>query len=149
MRAVVQRVERAQVTVSGEVVGQIGAGLLVYAGVAPDDGDDDVAYVAEKVAHLRIFTDPAGKLNLSVGEVSGSVLLVSAFTVAGDARKGRRPSFDGSASGPVAQPLMEKLRAAILGHGVAVQTGRFAAHMHVDSVNDGPICVLLDSRRGF
>lgn len=149
MRAVVQRVNRAQVTVADEVVGAIGLGLLVYAAAAPDDGADDVRYIAEKVAGLRIFPDEAGKMNRAVGETGGAVLLVSAFTVQADARKGRRPSFDSSASGEVAGPLIERLVAELRGHGLEVATGRFAAHMHVDSVNDGPICILLDSRRTF
>ena len=147
MRAVVQRVSEARVTVADEVVGQIAAGLLVYAAAAPDDGDADVAYIAEKVAHLRVFPDETGKMNRSVVDVGGQVLLVSAFTVQADARKGRRPSFDSSASGEIAEPLVEKLVAAIRTYDLKVETGRFAAHMHVESVNDGPICILLDSRR--
>ena len=149
MRAVVERVRRATVTVAGEVVGRIDGGLLVYAAAAPDDGEADVAYIADKVAHLRVFRDAEGKMNRSVGEIGGSVLLVSAFTVHADARKGRRPAFDGSASGPVAEPLIEKLAAAIRGLGLRVETGRFAADMAVEAVNEGPICVLLDSRRLF
>jgi D-tyrosyl-tRNA(Tyr) deacylase len=135
--------------VANEVVGRIDGGLLVYAAAAPDDGDTDVAYIADKVAHLRVFRDIEGKMNLSVGESGGAVLLVSAFSVHADARKGRRPSFEGSASGPVAEPLIEKLAAAIGTLGLHVETGRFAADMAVASVNDGPICVLLDSRRLF
>lgn len=149
MRAVVQRVSRAQVTVADEVVGQIGPGLLVYAAAAPDDGSADVQYIAEKVAHVRIFPDAEYKMNLSVLDAGGSVLLVSAFTVQADARKGRRPSFDSSANGAVAEPLITQLVAKIGNYGLAVETGRFAAHMHVESVNDGPICVLLDSKRLF
>ncbi len=149
MRAVVQRVSHAKVTVDNETVGQIGPGLLVYAAAAPDDGDADIAYIAEKVAHLRIFPDAECKMNLSVADARGSVLLVSAFTVQADARKGRRPSFDSSASGPVAEPLIAQLVAAVRAYGLPVETGRFAAHMLVESVNDGPICVLLDSRRTF
>ncbi|MFH1747672.1 MAG: D-aminoacyl-tRNA deacylase [Planctomycetota bacterium] len=151
MRAVVQRVSRAGVTLvaTGEVVGQIGAGLLVYAAAAPDDGDDDIRYIANKVAHLRIFDDKDGKLNLDVGQVGGGVLLVSAFTAHADARKSRRPSFDTAAPGPVAEPLVEKLADALRGHGLTVETGRFAQYMHIESVNDGPICILLDSRRLF
>ncbi len=147
MRAVVQRVNQAKVTVDDEVTGQIGDGLLVYAAAAPDDNEEDVRYIAEKVAHLRIFPDARGKLNLSVIDAGGAVLLVSAFTVQADARKGRRPSFDSSASGEVAEPLVDQLVAAIRDFGLTVETGRFAAHMHVSSVNDGPICILLDSRR--
>ena len=149
MRAVVQRVSRAQVTVADEVVGRIGPGLLVYAAAAPDDVDDDIRYLAEKVAHLRIFRDDAGKMNLDAGQVGGSVLLVSAFTVHADARKGRRPSFDASAPGDIAEPLVDKLSEALRGHGLHVETGRFAAYMLVESTNDGPICILLDSRRAF
>lgn len=149
MRAVVQRVSRASVAVAGEIVGQIGPGLLVYAAAAPDDSDTDIAYIADKVAHLRIFEDAEGKLNLDVAQAGGAVLLVSAFTVQADARKGRRPSFDGAAPGPIAQPLIEKLTAAIRALGIQVATGRFAAEMQVESINDGPICVLLDSRRAF
>jgi D-tyrosyl-tRNA(Tyr) deacylase len=147
MRAVVQRVREASVTVDGEVVGRIGAGFLVYAAAAPDDGSGDIEYIAEKVAGLRVFLDEAGKMNRGVAEVGGAVLLISAFTVLADARKGRRPSFAGSASGEVAAPLIEQLTAAIRARGIAVESGRFAAHMLVSAVNDGPICVLLDSRR--
>ncbi len=149
MRAVVQRVCRASVEVGVETVGQISAGLLVYAAAAPDDADEDVRYIADKVAHLRIFRDENDKMNLDVGQVGGDVLLVSAFTVQADARRGRRPSFDSSASGEVAEPLIEKLAEAIRGCGLTVETGRFAAYMQVAAVNDGPICILLDSRREF
>ena len=149
MRAVVQRVCSASVEVGGETVGQISAGLLVYAAAAPDDADEDVRYIADKVAHLRIFRDENDKMNLDVGQVGGDVLLVSAFTVQADARRGRRPSFDSSAAGEVAEPLIEKLAEAIRGYGLKVETGRFAAYMQVVAVNDGPICILLDSRRRF
>ena len=149
MRAVVQRVSRARVTVADEVVGEIGPGLLVYAAAAPDDADDDVRYVADKAAHLRIFPDDEQKMNRAVGDVGGGVLLVSAFTVHADARKGRRPSFDSSAAGDIAEPLIEKLADALRGHGLFGRDGRFAAYMLVESTNDGPICILLDSRRGF
>jgi len=149
LRAVVQRVSRAAVVVEGETVGQIGAGLLVYAAAAPDDGDDDIRYIADKVANLRIFPDSERKMNLSVADTRGGVLLVSAFTVYADARRGRRPSFDASASGEVAEPLIDRLAAAIRQRGLTVETGRFAAYMQVESTNDGPICILLDSRRTF
>ena len=147
MRAAVQRVSRAKVSVDDQITGQIGPGLLVYAAVAPDDRDSDVAYIANKVVGLRIFNDDAGKMNLSVAEIGGGVLVVSAFSILGDARRGRRPSFIGSAPGDVAEPLIERLTGAIRAAGLAVETGRFAAYMQVDSVNDGPICILLDSRR--
>lgn len=149
MRAVVQRVERAQVVVADAVVGSIGQGLLVYAAAAPEDGPADVAYIADKVSQLRIFADEAGKMNRSASEVGGAVLLVSAFTVCADARRGRRPSFDASAPGPVARPLLDALVVALRGAGVRVETGRFAEDMRVESVNDGPICILLDSGRAF
>jgi D-tyrosyl-tRNA(Tyr) deacylase len=149
MRAVVQRVSEAQVTIDAGVVGKIGRGLLVYAAAAPDDGEADVRYVADKVAQLRVFPDDAGKMNLDVRQAGGGVLLVSAFTAHADARKGRRPSFDTSASGDVAAPLIERLGELIREHEIETQTGRFAAYMQVASVNDGPICVLLDSRRLF
>ena len=154
MRAVVERVCRATVRVCEETggqttAGQISDGLLVYAAAAPDDTDEDVSYIADKVAHLRIFRDENAKINLDVAQAGGDVLLVSAFSVHADARRGRRPSFDSSAPGDVAEPLIEKLADAIRGHGLKVGTGRFAAHMRVAAVNDGPICILLDSRREF
>lgn len=147
MRAVVQRIREASVLVDSEVVGAVGYGLLVYAAAAPDDGNADIAYLADKVAHLRVFPDADGRMNLSVIDCGGSVLLVSAFTVLADARRGRRPSLDASASPEVAAPLIERLAAALREAGLTVATGRFAADMRVSSVNDGPICVLLDSRR--
>lgn len=149
MRAVVQRVSRARVMVADEEVGAIGPGLLVYAAAAPDDGADDVRYIADKVGQLRIFPDAAYKLNRSVLDADGAVLLVSAFTVQADARRGRRPSFDSSAPGEVAEPLIERLVASLRGMGLEVATGRFGAQMWVESANEGPICVLLDSKRGF
>ncbi len=159
MRAVVQRVSRADVQVDGAVVGRVAAGLLVYAVAAPDDAADDVAYTADKIANLRVFVDEAGKLNRSLLDLCAAaadladpsaapgVLLISAFTVLADARKGRRPSLDGAAPGAIAEPLIEQLAAALRTAGLRVETGRFAAHMLVSSVNDGPICILLDSRR--
>lgn len=149
MRSVVQRVSSAGVTVAGETVGAIGPGLLVYAAAAPDDGEPDVRYIADKIANLRIFPDDDGRQNRSVLDTHGGVLLVSAFTAHADARKGRRPSFDSSASGEIAAPLIEQLVQRLRGHGLTVETGRFAAEMQVASVNDGPICVLLDSRKLF
>lgn len=147
MRALVQRVRRASVTVAGQIVGQIDAGLLVYAAAAPDDRPDDVTYIAEKVSQLRIFHDQDGKMNRSILEVGGAVLLVSAFSLLADARRGRRPSFTAAAPGPVAEPLIQQLCNAIRATGVHVETGRFAAEMLVESANDGPICIPLDSRR--
>lgn len=147
MRAVVQRVSAAAVRVAGEVVGEVGPGLLVYAAAAPDDGPADVRYIADKVSGLRIFPDDDGRMNRDVSAVGGGVLVVSAFTVQADARRGRRPSFDSSASGEVARPLIDALLEQLRGRGLAVASGRFAADMQVESVNDGPICLLLDSRR--
>lgn len=149
MRAVVQRVGPSFVHVAGEIVGQIERGLLVYAAAAPDDAPNDVSYIADKVVGLRVFPDPEGKMNLDVRTAGGSVLLVSAFTVHADARKGRRPSFDGSAGADTAAPLIEALAQALRDRAIEVATGRFAAEMRVNSVNEGPICVLLDSRRLF
>ncbi len=147
MRAVVQRVNEAAVQVGEETVGRIGAGLLVYVAAAPDDSEQDAVHMADKIAHLRTFKDADGKLNRSVCDVGGAVLVVSAFTVQANTTRGRRPSFDTSASGEVAAPLIERLVDELRGFGLAVATGRFAAHMHVSSVNDGPICLLLESRR--
>ncbi|MBI5864811.1 MAG: D-tyrosyl-tRNA(Tyr) deacylase [Planctomycetes bacterium] len=149
MRAAVQRVSHASVRVASETVGAIQKGLLVYAAASPDDASADAAYIADKVAHLRIFEDADGKMNLDVQQTGGAVLLVSAFTLCADARKGRRPSFDASAASPVAEPLIQQLAAAIRGFGIPVETGRFAAEMQVQSENDGPICILLDSKRTF
>lgn len=149
MRAVVERVCRAAVRVKAQTVGQVRSGLLVYAAAAPDDTDEDVRYIADKLAHLRVFPDQSGKMNLDVSQAGGGVLLVSAFSVQADARRGRRPSFDSSAPGEVAEPLIARLAEAIRGYGLHVETGRFAAHMRVAVVIDGPICILLDSRRAF
>ena len=149
VRAVVQRVASGAVRVDGNVVGSIGRGLLVYLGVAADDADADVAYIVDKVLHLRIFPDEAGKMNLDVGEAGGEILLVSAFTTQADARKGRRPSFDAAMPYEAAQALYERVAAELRKGRVTVQTGRYREHMLVDSTNDGPICVLLDSRRAF
>jgi len=149
MRAVVQRVSRARVTVDGAEVGAIGPGLLVYLGVANDDGPADVQYIATKVRELRVFEDEAGKMNLALGDAGGDVLVVSQFTLYGDCRKGRRPSFDAAAPPAVARALYEAVVRALGDAGVRVATGSFQADMQVDAVNDGPVTVLLDSRRQF
>ncbi len=136
-------------SVDGRVAGAIERGLLVYAGVAADDSEEDARYIAEKVAGLRIFRDAQEKMNLNVAEVGGGLLVISAFSLQADARKGRRPSFDGAAGPEPAEALYERLCELLAGMGLPVARGVFRAHMLVDSVNDGPICILLDSRRLF
>jgi len=148
VRAVVQRVRRASVTVDGGCVGRIDAGLLVLAAVMAGDGPADVEYIASKVRDLRIFPDAAGRMNRSVGEAGGSVLVVSQFTLAGDVRKGRRPAFDAAAAAPEARAIFGAL-VARLREGGPVETGVFQAHMDVELVNDGPVTILLDSARTF
>ncbi|MHC4124085.1 MAG: D-aminoacyl-tRNA deacylase [Planctomycetota bacterium] len=149
MRIVVQRVKRACVEVEGDIVGQIGRGLLVYASVGEDDTGEDVRFIAERIVNLRIFEDDAGKMNLSVSDVGGEILLVSNFTLHGDCRKGRRPGFD-AAAGPVkANELFDQLAELVKESRLKVETGVFGAHMHVDSVNDGPINFLLSSKKVF
>jgi D-tyrosyl-tRNA(Tyr) deacylase len=147
MRAVVQRVTFARVRVDSRVVGEIASGLLVFAGVEKGDGPEDIAYVAGKVNDLRIFEDAAGKMNRSLQEAGGSVLVVSQFTLCGDARRGRRPSFDAAESPETARLVYERLRDALRELHVEVQTGEFQAHMDVELSNDGPVTLLLDSRR--
>ena len=147
MRAVVQRVTSARVRVDGRVVGEIGRGLLVFAGVEKGDGPEDIAYIAGKVHGLRIFEDAAGKMNLSIGEAGGAALVVSQFTLCGDCRRGRRPSFDEAEAPATAKPLYESLVSTIRTFNVAVSTGEFQAHMEVELTNDGPVTILLDSRR--
>jgi D-aminoacyl-tRNA deacylase len=149
MRAVVQRVSRAQVRVGGEVAGAIGRGLLVLLGVAREDGEVDARALAEKVAALRIFEDAAGKMNLAVGDVSGGVLVVSQFTLLGDARKGNRPGFIDAAPPEDANRLYEVFCGVVREKGLAVAQGVFRAHMEVELVNDGPVTILLDSRKLF
>ena len=149
MRCVVQKVSRASVTVEGEVVGEIGKGYMVLVGAEDGDTEKDAACCADKIAGLRIFEDSEDKLNLSVKDVDGGVLLVSQFTLLGDARHGRRPSFIRAARPEVAEPLFEKLCERVAGHDIPVATGRFRTHMEVSLVNDGPVTILLDSRKGF
>ncbi len=149
MRAVVERVSRASVTVDGRIVGAIEHGLLVYVGVGKDDAPEDVRYLAEKIAGLRIFNDADGKMNLSVADISGGVLAISAFAVQGDVRRGRRPSFDHAAGPELAASLYDQLCDALASAGLTVARGIFRAHMDVACVNDGPICVLLDSKKNF
>jgi D-tyrosyl-tRNA(Tyr) deacylase len=149
MRAVVQRVTRASVTVSGEVVAAVDGGLLVYLGVASDDNEADSRYLADKVRHLRIFADEKGLMNRDVVQAGGEVLAVSAFTVHCDARKGRRPSFVTAAGAELAEKWYDLFCLSLSATGVKVHKGAFREYMLVDSINDGPICVLLDSKRLF
>ncbi len=149
MRAVVQRVSRALVRVGGSVTGEIRRGLLVLLGVGRGDGAEDARLLADKVAALRIFEDPAGKMNLAVGEVGGGVLVVSQFTLLGDARKGNRPSFTEAAPPEEANALYERFCALLREKGTLVATGVFRAAMEVELVNEGPVTILLDSKRSF
>ncbi|MEI7700828.1 MAG: D-aminoacyl-tRNA deacylase [Planctomycetia bacterium] len=149
MRAVVQRVSEASVTVDGIVVGQIQRGFLVLLGIAGDDTEEDVVWLAGKIAGLRVFEDADGKMNLGLSDVGGSVLLVSQFTLYGDCRKGRRPSFVEAARPEAAVPLYKSMVAELRGLRVNVETGTFQAHMDVRLLNDGPVTLLLDSRRQF
>lgn len=148
MRAVVQRVSQASVEVEGEQVGAIDIGLLVLVGVAGADQAQDAAVLADKVAALRIFRDEVGKLNRSVGEVKGSVLIVSQFTLHADVRRGRRPSFVAAAPPQIAEPLVEAVADRIRAAGIPVATGRFGATMEVGLVNDGPVTIVIEVRDG-
>ncbi len=148
MRALIQRVSRASVHVDGEKVAGIGLGFLVLLGVADGDGEAEAAWVARKIAGLRLFEDDAGKMNLGLGDVGGAVLAVSQFTLYGDARKGRRPSFTRAAPPAQAQELYEKFCALLAAQGVAVEKGVFQAHMEVSLVNDGPVTLWLEQEGG-
>ncbi|MHC4185357.1 MAG: D-aminoacyl-tRNA deacylase [Planctomycetota bacterium] len=149
MRAVIQRVSQAKVEVDNRPVGKIDKGLLVYLGVGKGDTDTDAQFMAEKLVNLRIFADEAGKMNLSVQDVGGGILLVSNFTLHGDCRKGRRPGFDAAAEPALANQIYEKVGELIAQHGVTVGKGVFGEYMHVESINDGPVTFLLDSTRLF
>jgi len=149
MRAVVQRVSRAKVTVNGEVSGEIGRGLLVLLGVARRDSESDADYLADKIAGLRVFHDDEGKMNRNVAEAGGAVLAVSQFTLFGDVRRGKRPSFDGAARPEQAKALYEYFVERIRGCGLRCETGVFQAMMDVELVNDGPVTILLDSEKLF
>jgi D-tyrosyl-tRNA(Tyr) deacylase len=149
MRAVVQRVRDCSVTVEGQVTGRIEKGLLVYLGVGQDDGEEDLAYIADKVAHLRIFPDAQGKMNLSAGELDLGILVVSQFTLYGDARNGRRPSYSSAAPPEKARDLYQRLIRELRSRGFTVEQGQFAASMEVSYSNVGPVTILLDSRKLF
>jgi D-tyrosyl-tRNA(Tyr) deacylase len=149
MRLVVQRVSRAKVTVAGEIVGEIGKGYLALVGVEDGDTDDDMRYGVEKLVGLRVFEDNEGKMNRSIADIGGSILLVSQFTLLGDARHGRRPSFSNAARPETAAPMIERMALEIAGRGIPVAKGVFGADMQVELVNFGPVTILLDSKKSF
>ena len=149
MRAVVQRVSRARVTVNGEIAGEIGPGLLVLLGVGQTDNESDAVYLAEKISGLRVFEDDQGKMNRSVQDLGGSVLAVSQFTLYGDVRRGKRPSFDAAAAPENARELYEVFVQHMRAAGLRCETGRFREMMKVESVNEGPVTILLDSAKTF
>jgi D-tyrosyl-tRNA(Tyr) deacylase len=149
MRAVVQRVSRARITVAGEAVGEMGAGLLALVGVAREDGPEQAALLARKLVHLRVLPDAEGRMNASLLERGGTLGVVSQFTLLGDARQGRRPSWTEAAPPEQAEPLIEAVCAAARALGVPVVTGRFRATMSVELVNEGPVTILLDTARRF
>lgn len=149
MRMVCQRVLEAKVTVNDRAVGSIGRGLLIYLGVGKGDTDNDAQFMADKIVNLRIFSDEAGKMNLSVQDVAGAILLISNFTLHGDCRKGRRPGFDAAAEPVLAEQLYEKVAGLISEQGVPVEKGVFGEYMHVTSINDGPVTFVLDSTKLF
>lgn len=144
MRIVLQRVRHASVTVEGEEISRIGRGLLALVCVAAGDGEETLQRAAQKIVGLRIFEDEAGRMNLDLAGVSGSILVVSQFTLLADVSRGRRPSFEGAAPGPVAAPMVERFVAVLRSAGCPVETGRFAAHMQVELANDGPVTLVLD-----
>ncbi|HOV25365.1 MAG TPA: D-aminoacyl-tRNA deacylase [Pseudobacteroides sp.] len=149
MRGVVQRVKRAGVTVDGELVGRIDKGLLVFLGVGNEDDEKDIQYLADKIINLRIFEDSNGKMNESLLDQKGELLIVSQFTLYGDCRKGKRPSFDKAAKPKDAEMLYERFVEYCKGFGIKVETGKFQAMMDVELINDGPVTILLDSKKEF
>lgn len=149
MRSVVQRVKRASVTVNGERVGEISVGLLVLLGVRSEDGEKDINWMVDKLVGLRVFEDEEGKMNRSVLEVGGEILVVSQFTLYGDCRSGKRPSFTAAAPPELAKVLYERSVDALRNHGIRVETGVFQAQMDVELINDGPVTLMLDSEKKF
>ncbi len=145
MRAIIQRVQKASVTVSGKRIADIGNGLLILLGVGKEDNNEKAQLLAEKISHLRIFSDEQGKMNLSILETGGSVIVVSQFTLFGDARKGNRPSFTDAASPEIASPLCAKFVESLQQKGIPTQTGEFGAHMLVEILNDGPVTISLEN----
>jgi len=144
MRVVLQRVSSASVRVDGNVIGDIGSGLVLLIGIHRDDTDEDMHYVMDKCVHLRIFSDETGKMNHSVLDMGGELLVVSQFTLYGDTRKGRRPGFDQAGRPDMAEPLYERAVARLRDHGLQVATGRFGANMQVDLINDGPVTLIIE-----
>ena len=149
MRAVVQRVVRGKVSVGSRTTGEVGAGYVVLLGVSPDDGDGQARWLADKIADLRVFNDDAGKMNLSLADIGGEVLVVSQFTLYGDARRGRRPSFVRAAQGAEAERVYQAVVEALRARGIRTETGEFGAAMTVEIVGDGPVTILLDSDKTF
>ncbi len=149
MRIVVQRVLQGRVEINGQTINEIGRGLLVYLSVGKGDSVNDAQFIAEKLVNLRIFSDENSKMNRSVLDEKGSILLISNFTLHGDCRKGRRPGFDAAAEPALAEQLYEKVADLIAQQGIEVKKGVFAAHMHINSINDGPVTFLLDSSKQF
>jgi D-tyrosyl-tRNA(Tyr) deacylase len=147
MRACIQRVSKARVVVDGDVTGQIGPGLLVLLGVAQDDAEAQLTWLADKIVGLRIFEDEAGKMNRSLAEVGGEMLVVSQFTLYGDCRKGRRPSFIAAAPPEQAEQMYDDFVKHVAGQGITVATGRFRAHMEVELTNDGPVTIWIDTEQ--
>ncbi len=145
MRALIQRVRQGKVTVDGNVIAEIGKGMVVLVGVGPGDGEEQARYLTEKIANLRIFEDGQGKLNLSLLDVRGEAIVVSQFTLYANTRKGRRPSFTGAALPDVARPLVDRFAELLRQQGVPTQTGEFAAHMLVDIANDGPVTIWMEA----
>lgn len=149
MRAVIQRVSQAAVSIDGETRGKIDRGLVVLLGIRPGDTDNDLKWLADKIVHLRIFADRDGKMNLSVADIDGEVLIISQFTLYGDCRKGRRPGFSGAAAPDIAEPLYNKFLQEVEKHKLRVASGTFQAEMAVELTNDGPVTLLLDSDKTF
>lgn len=149
MRAVVQKISRGKVTVNNEVTGEIGKGLLIYLGIGHDDTTEDIKYMVDKISNLRVFEDENEKMNLSVKDISGELLIISQFTIMGDCRRGRRPSFTMAAKPDEATILYEEFIENCKKTGIEVATGVFQAHMSVDYINDGPVTILIDSKKVF
>ena len=147
MRAVIQRVTKASVSVDGEVIGKIGKGFVVLLGVGQDDAEEDMRYIADKTVNLRVFEDENEKMNLSLQDIGGELLVISQFTLYGDCRKGRRPSFDKAGEPKSAKELYEKTCEYFKSFGIVTETGRFAADMQVELINDGPVTLMLDSKK--